>query len=50
MRNTITKGAVAAALIGLAQPALADSAETKGGIKIKTDDGRFEASIRGRNP
>jgi phosphate-selective porin OprO and OprP len=48
VRNTIIKGIVAPALLGLAQPALADSAETKGGIKVKTDDGRFEASIGGR--
>lgn len=26
----------------------ADTAETKGGIKIKTDDGRFEANVNGR--
>jgi phosphate-selective porin OprO/OprP len=26
----------------------ADTAETKGGIKIKTDDGRFEANVGGR--
>lgn len=28
--------------------AFADTSETKGGIKIKTDDGRFEANIGGR--
>lgn len=28
--------------------ALADVAETKGGIKIKTEDGRFEANVNGR--
>lgn len=47
MQN-ILKISATAALLGLAQPALADTAETKGGIKIKTDDGRFEAGIGGR--
>lgn len=37
--------ALAASLPGIA---LADSAETKGGITVKTDDGRFEAKIGGR--
>lgn len=36
---------VAAAAAGTAH---ADTSETKGGIKIKTDDGRFEASLGGR--
>lgn len=48
MRNKITTGVVAAALMGLAQPALADSAETKGGLKVKMDDGRFEFALNGR--
>lgn len=48
MRNTIKLTAAAAALLGLAQPALADQAETKGGITVKTDDGRFSASVGGR--
>lgn len=48
MRNTITTGAVAALLMTLAQPALADAAETRGGLKIRTDDGRFEAQLGGR--
>ena len=48
MRNAIKYGALAAAILGLAQPALADQAETKGGIKIKTDDGRFEFTLNGR--
>lgn len=48
VRNTITKGVLAAALAGLAQPALADTAETKGGLTVKTDDGRFEMKIGGR--
>lgn len=47
MQNML-KISAAAALLGLAQPALADTAETKGGIKIKTEDGRFEAGLGGR--
>lgn len=48
MNSFIKYGALAAfigASIGAAQ---ADTAETKGGFKIKTDDGRFEMSIGGR--
>ena len=41
----LTAIAVALAVSGVAQ---ADVAETKGGIKIKTEDGRFEANINGR--
>ncbi|MGH8482165.1 MAG: OprO/OprP family phosphate-selective porin [Nevskiaceae bacterium] len=48
MQNLIKISAAAALTLGLAQPALADTAETKGGITIKTDDGRFEAKIGGR--
>ena len=48
MRNTITKGVLAAVLASLAQPSLADTAETKGGLTVKTDDGRFEMKIGGR--
>lgn len=48
MRNSIKIGALAALALGVVQPALADTSETKGGIKIKTDDGRFEAGIGGR--
>jgi phosphate-selective porin OprO/OprP len=40
-----TLAAFIGASIGAAQ---ADSVETKGGLKIKTDDGRFEMSIGGR--
>jgi phosphate-selective porin OprO and OprP len=46
--NNIIKISAAAVLLGLAQPALADSAETKGGLTVKTDDGRFEMKIGGR--
>lgn len=43
------KYAAFAAFIGLvATPAMADKAETKGGLKVKTDDGRFEMNIGGR--
>lgn len=48
MRNAIRCSVLAAAVLGLTQPALADTAETKGGLKIKTDDGRFEGQIEGR--
>lgn len=47
--NSVFKFSALALLLGAgAGTAHADSAETKGGIKIKTDDGRFEASIGGR--
>lgn len=45
--NQLTRLAAVAALLA-AGPALADTAETKGGIRIKTDDGRFEANLGGR--
>ncbi len=47
MSNTL-KYAALAAFIGATGAAHADPAETKGGIKIKTEDGRFEANIGGR--
>lgn len=48
MKNLIKISAATAVALGLAQPALADTAETKGGITLKTDDGRFEAKVGGR--
>lgn len=40
--------AIAALLAASAPAAYADSASTKGGLTIKSDDGRFEASVGGR--
>lgn len=40
--------AIAAALAACAPAAYADSASTKGGLTIKSDDGRFEATVGGR--
>lgn len=48
MNDKIRRSLVAAALLGLSPGAMADQAETKGGIKIKADDGRFEAALGGR--
>ncbi|MBI2383461.1 MAG: hypothetical protein HYV18_05265 [Gammaproteobacteria bacterium] len=44
------KYAALAALMGagMSGAALADSAETRGGIKVKSDDGRFEGTLGGR--
>lgn len=47
MKNLIKITTAAALTLGLS-PAMADTAETKGGITIKTDDGRFEARVGGR--
>ena len=47
MNNTL-KYAALAVFVGATGVAHADPAETKGGIKIKTEDGRFEATVGGR--
>ena len=47
MSNTL-KIAALAVLAAAASNVYADPAETKGGIKIKTEDGRFEANVNGR--
>lgn len=47
MSNTF-KMAALAVLAAAASNVYADPAETKGGIKIKTEDGRFEANVNGR--
>ena len=49
MTNTLKYGALAAIMAAsFSSAALADSAETKGGLTVKTDDGRFEMKIGGR--
>lgn len=48
MNKLFTYGALAVFLGSVAGAAQADVAETKGGIKIKTEDGRFEANVNGR--
>lgn len=48
MNNFFKKTALALAIAAAPGLALADTAETKGGITVKTDDGRFEAKIGGR--
>lgn len=47
MNKYLKLSAIAAGLLASGM-AYADPAETKGGIKVKTEDGRFEASIGGR--
>ncbi len=47
MSNTL-KVAALAVLAVAASNVYADPAETKGGIKVKTEDGRFEATVGGR--
>lgn len=46
--NTIFKMTAIAAALAVTGVAHADKAETKGGITIKTEDGRFEAKVGGR--
>jgi phosphate-selective porin OprO/OprP len=46
--NKLIRLGILAAFAGVAGQAHADTAETKGGLKVKTDDGRFEANIGGR--
>jgi phosphate-selective porin OprO and OprP len=48
VKNIIKVSAAAALTLGFAQSALADQAETKGGLTVKTDDGRFEMKVGGR--
>jgi phosphate-selective porin OprO/OprP len=47
MNNLLKYGALAV-FVGTAGVAHADPAETKGGITVKTEDGRFEAKVGGR--
>jgi phosphate-selective porin OprO and OprP len=47
MNNFLKYGALAA-LVGFSGAAMADTAETKGGLTIKTEDGRFEGKLGGR--
>lgn len=47
MNKYFKLSAIAAGLVASGM-AFADTSETKGGIKIKTDDGRFEANVGGR--
>lgn len=46
--NNSLKYAALAVFVGAAGVAQADPVETKGGIKVKTEDGRFEATVGGR--
>lgn len=48
MKLVIKSLALAIAAAGLAAPAIADTATTKGGFQIKSDDGNFEAKIGAR--
>ncbi|MEW6167879.1 MAG: porin [Pseudomonadota bacterium] len=47
MHGLLKYGALVA-LVGASGAAYADSASTKGGLSIKSDDGRFEAKLGGR--
>jgi len=46
--NRTLKYAALAVFVGAAGAAHADSTETKGGLKVRTEDGRFEMGIGGR--
>lgn len=48
MKLVIKSLALAIAAAGLATPVMADTATTKGGFQIKSDDGNFEAKIGAR--
>lgn len=48
MNDFIKYSALAVFVGSVAAPAYADPAETKGGITVKTEDGRFEAKVGGR--
>lgn len=48
MNSSFKPAAIAAMAAAFAAPAMADLAETKGGLTVKTDDGRFEMKIGGR--
>lgn len=48
MKLVIKSLALAIAAAGLATSAIADTATTKGGFQIKSDDGNFEAKLGGR--
>ncbi len=48
MNKFLKYTAIAAALAATAQSAYADTPVTKGGLTIKSDDGRFEATVGGR--
>lgn len=46
--NSMLKYAALAVFVGASGAAYADPVETKGGITVKTEDGRFEAKVGGR--
>ena len=46
--NQLIKVGILAVFAGASGMAYADTAETNGGVKIKSDDGRFEANVGGR--